>query len=192
MSRQVKDAKDMLTLKKSRFTENMVRLNSLSLRRWVFEAGMEFLSDLKWWGDKGHRGRQHNGLDMLYYETAGSELKTIGENTRIPIIYPGMIIKRVNDFLGYTLFAAHEIFDGDCRLFTLYGHVIAVPDIDEGEYMDEGMIIATLPPSKSGKVPSHLHISAVFIPKDMPVENLSWKMLDELTSASFVDPQEII
>ena len=182
----------MLTLKKSSFTENMVHLNSLSLRRWVFEPGMEFLSDSKWWGDRGHRGKRHNGLDLLFYETSGGELKTIGEDTKIPIIYPGRIVKRVEDFLGYTLFAAHDIFDGDCRLFTLYGHVLQGPDIAGGKYMDEGTPIATLPRAKSGRVPSHLHISAVLMPKDMPVENLSWKILDELTTASFVDPQEII
>ncbi len=182
----------MLILKKSRFTENMVRLNSLSLRRWVFEPGMEFLSDWKWWGDMGHRGKRHNGLDIFYYETAAGGLKTIGENAKIPIIYPGRIVKSIEDFLGYTLFAAHDIFDGDRRLFTLYGHILEVPDIAVGEYIDEGTIIATLPPAKSGRVPSHLHISAVLISADMAVESLSWKMLDELTCASFIDPKEII
>ncbi len=182
----------MLTLKKSLFTENMIRLNSLSLRRWFFEPGMEFLSDAKWWGDRSHRSKRHNGLDLLFYETSGGELKTIGEDTKIPIIYPGRIVECTEDFLGYTLFAAHEIFDGDCRLFTIYGHVYQGPNIARGKYMDEGTAIATLPRTKSGRVPSHLHISVVLIPKDMLAGNLSWKTLDELTSASFLDPREII
>jgi len=181
-----------MNLKKSRFTEHIISLNSLSFRRWVFEPGMEFRSEAKWWGDRGDRGQPHNGLDILFYETPGGELKTIDENTKIPVIYPGRIVKRDKDFLGYTLFATHEIFDGDRRLCTLYGHVLQTPDIVEDADVDEGGIIATLPPGRRSKAPSHLHISVVLIPADMPVKELSWKKLDESEGLSFIDPQGII
>lgn len=181
-----------MKLKKSRFTENLVRLNSLSFRRWVFEPGMEFLSESKWWGDRGHRGQRHNGLDLLFYETDKGELRTLEEDTKIPIIYEGRIVKSVEDFLGYTLFAAHEIYDGDFQLFTLYGHVLQFPDIAGGEPLSEGTIIATLPATRGGKVPIHLHISAALTPKNLPLENLSWKRLNETEDITFFDPREII
>jgi hypothetical protein len=54
-------------LTKSHFTEHLVRVNTLSFSKWVFEPGMLFLSEMKWWGDKGRRRHRHNGLDLHSY-----------------------------------------------------------------------------------------------------------------------------
>jgi hypothetical protein len=179
-------------LSRSHFTEYLVRLNSLQFGRWVFEPGMLFQSESKWWGDKGARGHSHNGLDLRSYQTADGTYKTICRGTKIPIIYEGRIVRRIKDFIGYTLFAAHEIFDNEFRLFTIYGHVMQTADIFPERLLGEGTVIATLAGTERMKVPHHLHISLALIPKTISVENLTWKTLDESGDIIFLDPLHII
>ena len=89
-------------LSRSQFTEHLVWLNNIPFNRWVFEPGMLFLSESKWWGDKGERGHRHNGLDIYSYETADGTRKTLRRDTNIPIIYEGRIVRSIKDFIGYT------------------------------------------------------------------------------------------
>jgi hypothetical protein len=179
-------------LRRSQFTEHLVRLNSLQFDRWVFEPGMLFRSESKWWGDKGDRGHRHNGLDLRSYETADGTRKTICRDTKVPIIYEGRIVRRIKDFIGSTLFAAHEIYDSEAQLFTIYGHVTQTADIFPERLLGEGTAIATLAGTESMKVPHHLHISAALIPKTVPTESLTWKTLDEAGDIIFLDPRHII
>ena len=180
-----------MDLTKSRFTEYLVRLNTLRFKRWVFEPGMLFSSESKWWGDKGPRGHRHNGLDLRLYEDDTGTLKTINADTKIPIIYEGKIARSIEDFLGHTLFAAHEIYEGGSQLFTLYGHVLQGADVFIGKSLSEGAAIATLAGAKNMKVPGHLHISVALIPKKIPIETLMWKNLNE-ADMLFFDPRGII
>jgi hypothetical protein len=165
---------ERMVLHKSRFTEYFVRLNNLDFKRWVFEPGMAFLSESKWW-DKGYRGHRHNGLDLRLYVTRNGTIKTMPEDAKIPIIYEGKIVRGIKDFLGYTLFVAHEIFEKNSQLFTIYGHVKQTEDILPGRFLKEGAVITTLAVT-NGKVPAHLHLSAVLIPKSIPLEELTWKI----------------
>lgn len=181
-----------MKLEKSHFTENLVRINTLRFNKWVFGPGMLFRSELKWWGDKGDRGEMHNGLDLLSYESDDGIIKTIGADTKVPIIYEGSVVRCIKDFLGYTLFAAHELYDGDSQLFTIYGHVLPASDIPIGNAVKEGSVIATLSGVSGTKVPGHLHISVALIPKDIPLETLSWKILKEAANIHFFDPINII
>ena len=180
-----------MKLEKSHFTENLVRLNALLFNKWAFEPGMSFMSGLKWWGDKGDRGEEHNGLDLLFYETDDGRLKIIGADTKVPIIYEGRIVRCITDFLGHSLFAAHEIYDGGSRLYTIYGHVLQAPDISIGDLVKEGTAIAY--PKASGlKTPGHLHISVALIPTTIPIETFSWELLNETADVHFFDPFLII
>lgn len=181
-----------MALTKSRFTEHLVRLNNLRFKRWVFESGMSFLSESKWWGDKGPRGYRHNGLDLRLYEDDAGSLKTIEADTKIPIIYEGRLVRSIKDFLGHTLFAAHEIYEGDSQLFTLYGHVLQIADVFIGESLSDGAAVATLAGAKNMKVPGHLHLSVALIPKEIPLETLMWKNLNESEDILFFDPRDII
>ncbi len=181
-----------MNLNKSLFTEHLARLNALRFKKWIFEPGMLFSSEMKWWGEKGRRGSPHNGLDLLFYEASDGKLKTIVEGTKVPIIYDGKLVRVIGDFLGYSMFAAHEIYDKDFRLFTVYGHVLQLPHVSIGEPLREGAVIATLAGPSKKVVPSHIHISLALIPKTMSAEELTWKLLDENKAVRFFDPRRII
>lgn len=181
-----------MDLDRSSFTERLVGLNALSFNRWVFEPGMFFLSETKWWGDGENRDTLHNGLDLRLYEAADGTLRTLEEGTKIPIIYEGKIVAVVKDFLGYSLFAVHEIYDKNHRLFTIYGHVVQKSDIPAGLTLREGTEIAALAKASPGKVPSHLHLSLAMIPRRISAANLNWQVLDEDKDVLYLDPQGII
>ena len=181
-----------MKLDKSRFTENLIRLNSLRFRKWIFEPGMLFSSEEKWWGDKGRRVRRHNGLDMRLYETDEGKHKAIGRGTIIPIIYTGRVTGIIRDVIGFTLFAAHGIYDGDFQLYTIYGHVIQTADVSIGAFVREGAGIATPAGASKRQAPCHLHISVTLVPKAIPPEDLTWQALDKNPDVRFLDPIEII
>ena len=181
-----------MKLEKSHFTENLVRINALRFNKWVFEPGMLFKSELKWWGDRGWRGERHSGLDLLSYESDDGTVKTIGAHIKVPVIYEGTLVRRIKDFLGYTVFVAHESYEGDSRLYTIYGHVLPAPDVPAGSPVKEGPVIATLPEAAETNVPGHLHIAVALIPKDIPIESFSWKLLNETANIHFFDPLHII
>jgi murein DD-endopeptidase MepM/ murein hydrolase activator NlpD len=181
-----------MDLTRSSFTDRLIELNALGFKRWVFENGMPFLSETKWWGEGGDRVRLHNGLDLHLYEDNNGMLRTLGEGTRVPIIYEGRIVNAVKDFLGYSLFAAHDIYDKDRRLFTVYGHVMQRKDIPVGTLLKEGEEIATIAGESFGKVPCHLHLSLAMIPPGISAETLNWRVLDENRDVLFLDPHRII
>ncbi len=181
-----------MDLNKSLFTEHLIRLNALRFGKWIFEPGMLFGAEMKWWGDKGMRKSPHNGLDLRLYEDNVGALKTIGEGTKIPIIYGGRIVRVIRDFLGHSMFVAHEIYREETQLFTIYGHVLQSPDAAVGETLKEGTEIATLAKPSNRNVPGHLHISLAFIPKSVPVNTLTWEFLDNSKTVRFINPQRVI
>ena len=181
-----------MKLSSTDFTKNIARINSLQFNKWIFEPGMLFMSGSKWWGDKGDRTVRHNGLDLFRYEAADGTYRTIDAETKVPIIYEGRIVRCVKDFLGYSLFAAHEIHEGDLQLFTIYGHVLQAPDISVDDYVDEGTVIASLNKTSGASAPGHIHISVVLIPTSIPFEALSWTVLNEADNVHFFDPAIIL
>jgi len=181
-----------MDLQKSRFTEHLVWINALQFRRWVFEPGMAFFSETKWWGDRGCRDHRHIGLDIRTYETYEGTVDAITGHTNIPLMYEGRIVKSIKDFLGITLFAAHEVFEGNSQLFTIYGHVLQTADIVTDKVLSEGTKIASLAGTADSKVPPHLHLSVALIPKSIPLETVTWKILTENNDILFFDPRDLI
>jgi hypothetical protein len=177
---------------KSHFTEHLVRLNTLSFSKWVFDPGMLFLSEMKWWGDKGCRRHRHNGLDLHSYAADDGTVRALNEGIKVPILFDGTIVRSIKDFLGYTFFAAHEIFDRGSQLFTIYGHLRPSEHFCEGNYLHEGKIFATMAGTEAAVVPAHLHLSMAFIPGTIRTEALTWKTLDEDKRILFVDPCNFI
>lgn len=181
-----------VNLPEAHFTENLLRLNTLSFSKWVFDPGMLFLSDKKWWGDKGFRTHNHNGLDLQSYAAGDGTVGALNEGTKVPIIFDGAVVRSIKDFLGHTFFAAHEIYDRGLQLFTIYGHLQPAEYFCEGKFIREGTVFATMAGTKSSVVPAHIHLSVAFIPKTIKTEALTWKTLDEDESIRFVDPGGII
>jgi hypothetical protein len=179
-------------LTKYHFTEHLVRLNTLSFSKWIFEPGMLFLSEMKWWGDKGRRRHRHDGLDLHRYAAADGAVRTLNEGTKVPLLFDGTIVRSIKDFLGYTFFAVHEIHDSGSQLLTIYGHLQPAEYFCEGIYLHEGAVFATMAGTEGAAVPAHIHLSVAFIPKTIRIESLTWKTLDEDERIHFVDPRTLV
>ncbi len=189
---------DIFVISGGSFTGNLVRLNSLDFRKWKFMPGMLFRSEGKWWPGPGHpknharRKTRHNGLDLRLYETPSGKIKTLPEETKVPLLKAGKIKKIIPDFLGFSVFAEHEVREAGGRLFTIYGHMTPEAGI-EGRQLDEGHVIGKLAVSEGSAVPAHLHISIALVPENiLAEETVSWKILGEAKGVVFFNPEKII
>ena len=111
---------------KSHFTEFLIRENVLNqggFAYWIFQPGMLFNSSDKWWGDPGLRNKPHEGLDLCLYGNHGQPIRRIGENTRVPVMFDGVIIAMIDDFLGRSVIVEHAPSDSRrLKFYTIYGH----------------------------------------------------------------------
>lgn len=167
-------------------------MNGLDFRKWIFGPGMR-MDDLQTWWASGLRKHRHNGLDLRFYETGKRQEATLADGTRIPLIYPGRVVKIIPDFLAESVFVETEnkLHENKKRLLTVYGHLIAESGA-AGRPMQEGSIIGRLGKIKGSPVPMHLHISIALLPDEITADKLSWKILDEAEGVEFLDPEGIL
>ena len=83
-------------------------LNGYPPGAWLIEPGQGFGSDRKWWAHGGPRTEAHNGLDLRAYEPRGGELIYVDGSVRVPAALGGKIVNIFKDFLGFSLFVAHD------------------------------------------------------------------------------------
>ena len=51
-------------------------------------------------------------------------MRRLDEKTNIPVIYDGVVVGIVNDFLGKSVIIEHDLADSDTNRFcTIYGHL---------------------------------------------------------------------
>ncbi|MBI5101011.1 MAG: hypothetical protein HZB33_04165 [Nitrospirae bacterium] len=183
---------------KSAFFHNIIHLNGLDLRgfrEWSFLPGMLFNSGEKWWGDRSERGFPHEGLDLCCYLAAGGEKIALGSGVLVPSLYDGAVASVADDYIGKTIFLRHPQFSSGVRdFFTIYGHTDPLAGIKENTALSEGTplaIIAAVKGRQSGP-PPHLHISAAFISKEVPAEELGWKMMRDTDRVRLIDPLPLL
>lgn len=185
-------------LKKSRFTEFLVRENDLNdsgFQEWVFYPGMLFNTMDQWWGNQGKRKRPHEGLDLSLYRDRENRILRLGEKTKIPVLYDGIVVRVVDDFIGKSVMVEHRPLDSDYpRLCTIYGHTNLPRHLHVGRIVKAGDIIATLArPDKSQRnISPHLHISVGWISQNISYENLDWETMPSLKALKWVDPLKVI
>ncbi|MDM8551804.1 peptidoglycan DD-metalloendopeptidase family protein [Desulfobacterales bacterium HSG2] len=185
-------------LKKSGFSEHFLKCNHLyeaGFEEWLFHPGMLFDSLEKWWGDGGERPGSHEGIDLCLYRNNAGQISGLNETTRIPATHDGRVIKTDDDFLGKSVYLAHEIYDGNRRqLYTIYGHTAPYRNIHAGTVLNEGELIGTIADVKKKKVKilPHLHITIAWIPATYPPEKLNWETLGKRRDLTLLDPLEII
>ena len=150
---------------------------------------MLFGSASKWWGDRGKRKTGHEGLDLFLYRNNVGDILRLAENTSVPVIYDGKVIKIINDFLGKSIFMEH----GN-RLITVYGHITPLEGIKVGTKVKEGDVIATIAKISSNKIKiaPHLHITAGWISEEISPETLDWKRVANSKMVRLIDPLDII
>jgi murein DD-endopeptidase MepM/ murein hydrolase activator NlpD len=186
------------SLNNTRFTEILVQKNALdkgSFKRWVFCSGMLFNSTDKWWGDQGNRDKSHEGLDLCFYNNQEDTIFRLGENAKIPVVYDGMLVAIIDDFLGKSLIFEHMFSERDnYRLCTIYGHTIPEDNLYVGKIVKKGDVIATLASSSTFKTDifPHLHLSLGWSSKAISYDRLDWKNIGSPNNLTLLDPLKVI
>ena len=181
---------------RSSFKENFVRLNHLQehFEDWIFRPGMLFLERETWWGG-GPRTRPHEGVDLRGYRDKEGNECFFAKDTMVPAIYGGEIVKTEDDFIGQSVYVAHDHHAAkDRKLYTIYGHITPRRELQEGTLIDEGEPIGAIAETTEGNrvIPAHLHITVALIAKSVCPEDLGWKMMGDAAAVSLQDPLEMI
>jgi len=187
-----------LYLKKSRFTEMLIKENALDqsgFERWIFCHGMLFNSPDKWWGDHGLRDYPHEGIDLCLYKDQVNSIRRINEKTRIPVMQDGVVKAMFKDYLGKSLIIEHVHSGNDTiRFISFYAHTNPRPEIKDGVVVKEGDVIATLADtsnSKSNIIP-HLHFSLGLPSKSFSYDGFVWNTIRKPEMITLLDPLAII
>ncbi len=137
----------------------------------------------------------HEGLDLCLYRTEEGDIHYVEENTKIPLLFKGQVVKIVGDFLGESVFIRHSIYDSDgSQLYTIYGHIKHDVNIHPGDKLSEGEIIGVIADKRKGGevIPQHLHISVAWITNTVHQHELGWQMMGDPTIAVLLDPLSVI
>jgi murein DD-endopeptidase MepM/ murein hydrolase activator NlpD len=186
------------SFKKTRFTQWLIRENGLDepgLKEWVFCPGMVFRAECKWWGDKGPRNTPHEGLDIFLYRDRQDRIIRLDEKTRIPVMFDGVVVSIINDFLGSSVMVEHVFSERELgRLCTIYGHTNPLKDIHIGWGLKQGDIMGTLAdPGQTGfNLMPHLHISVGWASKPISYDRLNWDTIGSSGALTLLDPLDII
>jgi len=186
------------SLSKTRFTEFLIRENDLAkggFEQWVFQPGMLFNSPDKWWGDRGKRVTPHEGLDLCLYRVPRRRIQCLGEKTRIPVMYDGVVVAIVNDFLGQSVIVEHELSDSDNPGFcSIYGHTDPPADLQIGKSVKKGDILATIADSSRSKsgIRPHLHISLGWTTKSVSYERFNWETIGTGDMLTLLNPLDVL
>jgi hypothetical protein len=182
----------------SSFSERLIVWNGLlkaGFAAWEFLPGMRFSEREAWWRGGADRGGAHEGLDICWYRTADGRRLSLGAGARVPVIYAGEVVSVVDDFLGTTVFVAHERRDGEGRrLHTVYGHIDPRTGLTPGSLLDELDAVGTIAAASERKraIPSHLHITLALIAPEVAPERLDWDALRDRSRVLLLDPMVIM
>jgi hypothetical protein len=182
----------------SRFMEFMLEHNRPRMDRfksWVFQPGMLFQAQEKWWGDQGLRTVPHEGLDLYSFADALGRVQTVDQRTQIPAAFAGQVVKIDRDFLGKSIYISHAIYTaGDRQLLSAVGHTIPREGLKTGQQVAAGEIISTVAgfPGRKTNLPPHVHLSFAWVPKDFRLDQLTWKNLGSDPRITLIDPLVVI
>jgi murein DD-endopeptidase MepM/ murein hydrolase activator NlpD len=168
---------------------NRPRLNGF--KHWLFHPGMLFQSRQQWWGQEKSRLTPHEGLDLCWFADVTGKRRNIDHTITIPVAFPGTVVKISCDFLGQSIFVAHDIFpEPGRRLYTALGHTDPRAGLAVGQKVVEGEIIAgvSAPAKRKTTVPPHLHITLALIPDSIPAAQLTWDNLSAEPTITLLDP----
>lgn len=162
---------------------------------WDFLPGMRFRERAAWWRDGADRETLHEGLDLCWYRTRAGGRASLGPGARVPVLWPGTVVAVVPDFLGASVFVAHERLDErGRRLHSVYGHVAPTGGGSPGCLLREGDAVGTIaqPPPQRAKIPAHLHLSVALIDREGGPARLDWTALQDGARVSLLDPLPIV
>lgn len=187
-----------VSLAPSAFNDLLIRWNGLDaagFAAWEFLPGMRFGERAAWWRDGCERSAAHEGLDLCWYRTRDGRLSSLGAGARVPVVSAGELVSVVDDFLGISLFVAHERHDEQGRrLHTIYGHVVPRRDLVPGSLLFDEDEVGTIADTAAGRrsVPAHLHVTLALIEREGGPARLDWGALRDVRRVVLLDPMSII
>jgi len=185
-------AGEPFALDPSRFSELLVRWNGLDgegFAGWEFLPGMRFGERAAWWRGGADRGCAHEGLDIRSFRTAAGRTLNLEPGARVPALWPGRVAAVVDDFLGCSVFVAHEVADdAGRRLHSVFGHVVPAAGLAPGDALGEEGRVGVIAPGR-GAAPAHLHLTVALV---APGGRLDWAALGDPARALLLDPLPLL
>lgn len=188
----------MVELEPSAFCERLVSWNGLEaagFAGWEFLPGMRFGERAAWWRDGSERGEPHEGLDLCWFRTRDGSRTSLGAGARVPAAWAGEVVTVVDDFLGASVFVAHERCDErGWRLHSVYGHVRPRSEVAPGTLLSDGDEIGVVAPATGNRrvVPPHLHLTLALVERAARPEQLDWTVLRDRSRVLLLDPLVIM
>jgi hypothetical protein len=184
----------------SGFNKRLILWNGLieaGFSAWDFLPGMRFDERIAWWRGESERDRggRHEGLDFCCYRTGEGRRLGLGAGALVPVIFGGAVVALVDDFLGKSLFVAHECRDSQGRqLHSIYGHLHPRPELAPGSLLEDGAAVGVVADTSGGKnaVPPHLHLTLALIHREGGPERLDWSALRDSRRVLLLDPMIIL
>jgi murein DD-endopeptidase MepM/ murein hydrolase activator NlpD len=178
----------------SSFTERLLQANHLDKRDfhdWSLQPGMLFASDSFWWGAKEARPNPHEGLDLSTYIDSSCKPVDLGAGTLIPALYAGQVVATFTDFMGQSILISHPQMQGAGQFHSIYAHVSIETTVTIGYHCAEGEIISRIVKSMKSGIPSHLHLSTLWLSGTFLGE-INWPTILHATNIQFCDPLNFI
>ena len=161
---------------------------------WMFHAGMLFDSPEKWWGDLGQRDFPHEGMDFCCFRDRSNRRHRLSTQTRIPVMFDGMVRAVFKDYLGRAIVVEHDIpVDGKISkkgLLTVYAHTNLMEGVKPGKQLNQGDIIATIASTHQSKanILPHLHLSVAIPAPDLSYDPFVWNIMRDPARIILMNP----
>jgi len=190
-----------MVMQLSIFTQMVVNANPSVLEdfdSWMFHSGMLFDSPDKWWGDWGKRDFPHEGMDFCFFRNRSNRRCRLGTQTRIPVLFDGVVRAVFKDYLGQAIVVEHDIpADGrtsKSRLLTVYAHTLPMESIAPGRQLNHGDIIATIAGTHHSKanILPHLHLSMAIPAPDLLFDAFVWNIMRDPKCMILLNPMHIL
>jgi len=182
---------------KSGFIAHLININKLDewdLDHFVFFPGMMFRSMEKWWNG-GKRRFPHEGLDLCFFVNSQNIKFRLDETIKVPMMYDGIIVNVMDDYLGKTVIAKHQTDDKiQTSFLTIYGHVYPDDSLQIGDEINEGDMFAAISgiENRQTQLLPHLHISLARSDMLPLADQLTWELLNKIDRSVFIDPIDVL
>jgi len=182
----------------TRFSELLIRWNGLDsagFAAWEFLPGMRFGERAAWWRDGGERGDPHEGLDLCWFRTRDGRRSSLAAGASVPTIWAGEVVAAVDDFLGISVFVAHERHDArGWRLHSIYGHIRLRTGLAPGSALNDEDTVGTIAAvaGRKSAPPPHLHLTLALIDPEGGPARLDWNAIGDKSRVCLLDPMIIM
>lgn len=139
---------------------------------WIVRPGMLFGDCVEWWSDGCRRLTEHEGVDFAEGFRTGEGMCRIADGVPARSVAEGEVVAVLDDFIAKTVVVRHRaITRVDDEVFhTFLSHIRPEPGLSQ--YAAKGQIVGRVGKSTNAAAPSHLHLTGVWLPENIPPEEI--------------------